>query len=302
MPGPKPPAISLTDAERQGLELLVRRYSTGQQKVIRARIILLAATGKNNREIANELDVSLDTARLWRQRWLDLQPISLADLSIEEPLDDLPRPGAPPRLTANQICQIQQLACEKPEKSGRPISQWTSREIAAEKLNHSLLALRWLVDRLTPFLAAIRVMKKTLYHTSRKWLKGSIPASRLHFVADNLNIHKSKSFVRYVAEVFDLDIDLGIKGKSGVVKSIETRVSFLTDTSHFIVFHYTPIHASWMNQVEIWFSILVRKLLRRASFASINDLKAKVLAFVEYFNQTMAKPFKWTYRGRALAA
>jgi transposase len=133
-------------------------------------------------------------------------------------------------------------------------------------------------------------------------VESSIPTSRLHFVADNLNIHKSKSFVRYVAEAFDLDIDLGIKGKSGVVKSIETRESFLTDTSHFIVFHYTPIHASWMNQVEIWFSILVRKLLRRASFASINDLKAKVLAFVEYFNQTMAKPFKWTYRGRALAA
>jgi len=133
-------------------------------------------------------------------------------------------------------------------------------------------------------------------------VESSSSTSRWHFVADNLNIHKSESLVRYVAEVSDLDIDLGIKSKSGFLQSVETRESFLVDPSHSIVFHYTPIHASWMNQVEIWFSILVRKLLRRASFASINDLKAKVLAFVEYFNQTMAKPFKWTYRGRALAA
>ena len=101
MPGPKPTAINLNDVERQELELLVRRYTTGQQKVIRARIVLLTAMGKNNREIANELEVSLDTARLWRRRWLDLQPISLDDPSIEERLDDLPRSGVPPRLTAN---------------------------------------------------------------------------------------------------------------------------------------------------------------------------------------------------------
>jgi transposase len=153
MPGPKPSAINLNDVERQGLELLVRRYTTGQQKVIRARIVLLAAMGKNNREIANELEVSLDTVRLWRQRWLDLQPISLDDLSIEERLDDLPRPGAPPRLTANQICQIQQLACEKPEKSGRPISQWTSREIAAE------IMARGIVDTISARHSA-RILKK----------------------------------------------------------------------------------------------------------------------------------------------
>jgi len=102
------------------------------KKAIRGQIILLAADGKNNREIVKELNVSVDMARLWRQRWLDLHSISMDDLSVEERLEDLPRPGRPPRLTANQICQIEELACEKPESSGRPITQWTGREIADE--------------------------------------------------------------------------------------------------------------------------------------------------------------------------
>jgi putative transposase len=153
MPGPKPRPINLTDAERQGLELLVRRRSTGQQKAIRARIVLQAADGKNNQEIVRDLNVSVDTVRLWRQRWLDLQPISLDDLTVEERLDDLPRAGRPSRFTADQICQIVQLACEKPEKSGRPISQWTGREIAEE------IEKRGIVDKISPRHAS-RLLKK----------------------------------------------------------------------------------------------------------------------------------------------
>jgi transposase len=122
------------------------------------------------------------------------------------------------------------------------------------------------------------------------------------FIVDNLNTHKSESLVRYVAELSGVTDDLGVKGQRGILQSMSTRESFLRDESHKMVFYYTPKHASWMNQIEIWFSILVRKVIKRGNFLSKTDLKQKVEAFIDYFNDTMAKPFKWTYKGKVLVS
>jgi putative transposase len=156
MPNPKAQPVVLSEPEREGLEKLVKRHQTGQQIAMRARIVLAAAEGKPNVAIARKEQVKEDTVRLWRNRWIKSQNISLEDLSLEDRLQDAPRPGAPARITADQRCRIEALACEKPEAAERPITHWSAREIADEVMK------RKIVESISPRHAA-RLLKRGSY-------------------------------------------------------------------------------------------------------------------------------------------
>ena len=391
--------IILSKPEEQGLLQITRRHRSEQQGVLRVRIVLAAAQGFSNAHIARKLHVCADTVRLWRDRWAGLQGIDVETLSLGERLQDAPRPGATSKLTTAQRCQMAALACEAPSQAGRPISQWTGREIADE------LKVRGIVEHISPRHAARLLKKRGLQpHRFRYWLTAvpdeqrdekiregcevyanaserakqgertvsldeltgvqalerkhpDVPmqpdhvlrrefeyvrhgtlswfinfdvvtghviepswgltrteedalahfqhliasdprATKWHIMLDNLNIHQSESLVRWMAQQEGIGAEtLGVKGKSGILQSMESRAAFLHDPTHQVVLYFTPKHASWMNQVEIWLSILVRKLLKRGNFLTLNDLRDHILAFIAYYNHTMAKPIKWTYTG-----
>lgn len=416
MRGPKPPEVKLTSVLKKVLEKIARCYTNPYWLVLRVKIVLCAATGDNNSEIARRLNTTPNTAGKWRSCWLKTEPRLLAaeaeDLSekeltalIEAALSDIQRPGTSDTFTPEQLVHIVAVACEDPRESDREITHWSRRELADEVIKRDI------VDTISPrHVGRILDEADLKPHRSRYWLNNGrdqdpetfdaevekicdlyIAAPTLHkqgihivctdektgiqalerkyptrpmipgkvelrefeyirhgtqclipnfevatghiiapsigptrtevdfvahvrqtivtdpdatwvFVSDQLNTHKSEGLVLLVAEQCQIEDALGIKGKSGILKSMKTRKAFLEDESHRIRFVYTPKHTSWLNQVEIWFSILVRKLLKWASFSSIKELRQCILDFIDYFNRTMAKPFKWTYTGRPLTA
>ena len=412
MPG-KAAKITITERQRDILLTLQNATTAPSHLRQRAAVVLLAFDGVRNENIAEEVGLGRRQVGRWRRRWakawnalIDLEcRETKADLrrAIEAIITDGPRPGAPGKFTPEQVTQILAVACEPPEKSGRPITHWTARELADEVAKRGIVtsistaqvgrylreaALQphksryWLnttekdpaqfqkqveavcdtyvrapqrertehthtfcVDEMTgiqalertaatkPMIAGKPARIEFEYErhgtltlignfkvTTGELLAPTIGPTRTEsdfashieqttaidptaswvFVTDNLNIHCSETLVQVVAKACEISETLGKKGVRGVLKSVATRQAFLSSPSHRIRFVYTPKHSSWLNQIETVFGLIMRKVVRRGSFTSVNDLRDKLLNFIEYFNRVFAHPFRWTYRGRPL--
>jgi transposase len=414
MPG-KAAKIVITERQHEILRTLRNATTAPAHLRKRAAIILLAFQGRRNEDIAHEVGLGRRQVGLWRRRWAQAWDGLIdrecgetkADLrrAIEALLSDDPRPGAPGKFTPEQVTQILAVACEPPEKSGRPITHWTAHELADEVVKRGIVAsispsqvgryLReaalqphksryWLnttetdpqrfqeqveavcdtyraapelertqhthtvcTDEMTgiqaleriaptqpmiagrpariefeykrhgtltlignfqvttgeliaPSLGPTRTEADFARHIERT--VATDPSASWVFVVDNLNVHCSETLVRVVAQACELSTPLGTKGRRGVLKSVPSRQAFLSEPSHRIRFVYTPKHSSWLNQIEVVFGVIMRKVIRRGSFRSLKDLREKLLSFISYFNRVFAQPFRWTYTGRPLLA
>jgi transposase len=412
MPG-KAAKINITERQQEILQTFSRSVTAPSRLRQRASIVVLGFDGLLNEAIAQRVGLTHRQVGRWRRRWANAwnrlinieccESRAVLRRAIEAVLTDEPRPGAPGKFTPEQVTQILAVACEPPEKSGRPITHWTAHELADEVAKRGIVASisssqvsrylheaalqphksrYWLnttekdparfeeqvkavcdtylaapeqertlrthtvcVDEMTGLQALERIAPSkamiagkcqriefeyerhgtlcligTFVVTTGELLRPTIGPTRTEsdfashieqtvatdpegswvFVADNLNIHCSESLVKLVAKACEVPTDLGQKGKRGVLKSVASRQVFLSESSHRIRFVYLPKHSSWLNQIETVLGVIMRKVIRRGSFTSVDDLRTKLLKFIAYFNQVFAKPFRWTYTGRPL--
>jgi transposase len=412
MPG-KAAKITITESQQDILRTFSRATTAPSRLRQRASIILMAFDGVLNEDIAERVGLTHRQVgrrrRRWAKAWNRLIDIECCESrarsrrAIETVLGDEPRPGAPAKFTPEQVTQILAVACEPPDKSGRPITHRTAHELTDEVVRRGIVtsispsqvsrylreaALQphksryWLntaetdparfeeqvktvcetylaapqreriegthtvcVDEMTGSQALERgaaskamiagtceliefecerhgtlclignfevttgeVIRPTLGRTRTeedfvRHIERTVATDRdgsWVFVLDNLNIHCSESLVPTVAEACAIPIELGKKGVRGVLKSVASRQAFLSESSHRIRFVYLPKHSSWLDQIEVIFGVIMRKVIRRGSFTSAADLRTKLLDFVTYFNRVFAKPFRWTYTGRPL--
>lgn len=204
-------------------------------------------------------------------------------------------------ISVDEMTGIQALEHRYPDK---PVIPGQAARMEFEYIRHGTTGLIGFFDVATgrmetPYLNPTRTEED--FVDAMRVLVETDPEASWTFVCDGLNIHKSESLVRFIAQQCGVTEDLGRKGKSGILKNMESRAEFLHHKDHRIRIVYTPKHCSWLNQIEIWFSIINRRLLKRKSYESIEELEASILRFIEQYNLT-AKPFKWTYKGTPLVA
>jgi transposase len=205
-------------------------------------------------------------------------------------------------LSTDEMTGIQALERGAPD---RPMTYGRCRRIEFEYTRHGTLTLigNFCVttgELIAPTIGPTRTEADFAAHIAQT--VATDPGAGWVFVVDNLNIHGSEALVRFVAGACGIAEPLGKKGVRGVLRSVASRQAFLSDRGHRIRFVYTPKHSSWLNQIEVIFGMIMRKVIRRGSFTSVADLRDKLVNFIEYFNRVFARPFHWTYTGRPLRA
>jgi transposase len=271
--------ITLEVSERELLQKIHNKRTVPEFMKHRLQVVLAAATGMQNKVIAVQYGVEVHFVGQWRNRFAThyrfwkqtdetLRPVWNEKLILTW-LQDAKGRGRKECFTPTQRTKIAAISLESPEQSGLPVTHWTPKLLAAEAVR------RGIVETISP----------------------TAPMAGWILVSDNLNTHVSESLVLSVAKMHGIGREsLGRKGKDGILKSMASRKAFLEDESHRIRFVFTPKHCSWLNQIEIWFSGLSRRVLQRGSFDSVAMLNAKILDYIEFYNQT-AKPMNWKYHG-----